>query len=687
MSGGGSIKLMGAKLRLAFAPLEGFAKPLRILLASSAYGDSVLDRALLDEHASKIAPARRVGIIVALIVWTLFSIRDILTGYGPAELEIIQFDKIDWLELGLRLIGITSIFVGLILSISSRYRSYFYSEQLNFVVITILYISLLGMVSNQNFAFDFEADLSGLIVFLFSSICLFRLRLRTVMALSLICLPISLIAFYYDTLASMRMAHIHLGPESAGLIVSSDHFLAPSTYLVAAMAIGVAIAGLLERDGLQAILREQKLSLANAELVSARRDAESKTLALVAAKDQLRVLAERESHRKSMFLADAAHDLSQPMHAVSLLVESARHSIFKEDLGRAKVLIEDVTRAVQVARSSFRAVLEASQLQSGLIKATLSGCDIEQLVAENLGPLEVIAKSNGIGLKLRRPKAGPVAVYTDRALFSRLIANLVSNAIKYADPDKGASRAVVVGIVPLSNRVRIDVIDNGIGIPKQHWKTIFEPFVQISNSERNRDKGLGLGLSIVASLLELLPEHRLDMRSVEGQWTRFSLEVPRYRGLDIHSNTIRRNLNADIKLNTLYVFYVEDDESSRLATTALLSDLGILLDVAASMAQAEVAVFESERRPDLVISDFRLPEGKTAVDVARLFRSRWDDEIPVLVLTGDAMPPSPDLIGGAAVVLRKPTSPQDLLNAIQSLCLTALSDGEDDDAEAEDALA
>jgi CheY-like chemotaxis protein/two-component sensor histidine kinase len=325
--------------------------------------------------------------------------------------------------------------------------------------------------------------------------------------------------------------------------------------------------------------------------------------------------------------------------------------------------------------------LEASQLQSGLVRATLSGCDVEQLLAENLQPLDVIAKSKGIRLKLRRPKAGPVAVYTDRALFSRLVGNLVTNAIKYSDPEKGASRAVMVGIVPLSNRVRIDVIDNGVGIPKQHWKTIFEPFVQISNPERNRDKGLGLGLSIVASLLELLPEHRLDMRSVEGRWTRFSLEVPRYRGAGALSNTRSLSRAAGGKLESLYVFYVEDDESSRVATAALLSDVGILLDVAASVAEVDVALVHSERRPDLVISDFLLTDGKTAVDIARLFRARWDDEVPVLVLTGDATPPSPETIGGAAIVLRKPTAPEDLLNAIQNLCFAALSKAEDGEAD------
>jgi CheY-like chemotaxis protein/two-component sensor histidine kinase len=401
--------------------------------------------------------------------------------------------------------------------------------------------------------------------------------------------------------------------------------------------------------------------------------------------DQLRLLAERESQQKSMFLADAAHDLSQPMHAMSLLIEAARQAILREDLVRAKTLMDEVTRAVHVARSSFTAVLEASQLQSGWVKAALGAYDVEKLVSESLEPLEVIAKTKGVRLKLRRPKAGTVAVDTDPVLFSRLIQNLVSNAIKYSDPRKGDTQTVIVGIVSFAERVRIDVLDNGIGISEQNQTKIFQPFFQLANPERNRDKGLGLGLSIVSAIVDLLPEHRLAVRSVEGQWTRFSLEAPRHRGAIELPRVGLAAAGSDRIFDELYAFYIEDDETSTVATTALLSDAGILLEVAASVAEMEVALRDCERRPDLVISDFRLPEGKTAVDVAQIFRARWDEKIPVLVLTGDTMPPSPELIGGATIVLRKPTAPENILNAIQSLCVTVSAETDHEDTQAEGA--
>ena len=107
-----------------------------------------------------------------------------------------------------------------------------------------------------------------------------------------------------------------------------------------------------------------------------------------------------------------------------------------------------------------------------------------------------------------------------------MIGNLLSNAIKYSDPARPGGAGVILGIVCLPNRLRIDVVDNGVGIAEADWARVFTPFVQLHNDERDREKGVGLGLSIVNAIIPLLGEHRLDMRSREGIGTRFSLELP-----------------------------------------------------------------------------------------------------------------------------------------------------------------
>ena len=210
----------------------------------------------------------------------------------------------------------------------------------------------------------------------------------------------------------------------------------------------------------------------------------------------------------------------------------------------------------------------------------------------------------GVALRHHWRPDCPVLVRSDRHLLGRVVANLVSNAIKYSDPGKDGRCGVVVGIVCLPNRVRVDVVDNGVGIAEPDWGRVFSPFVQLANPERDREKGVGLGLSIVNAIVILLAGHRLDMRSWEGKGTRFSLELP--YGDRQPQPALRAELRQPagvLDLSGLYVFYVEDDGLVRRSTAALLDALGIRYELFASFEALEAALPEIERDPDLLISD------------------------------------------------------------------------------------
>jgi two-component system, sensor histidine kinase len=409
---------------------------------------------------------------------------------------------------------------------------------------------------------------------------------------------------------------------------------------------------------------------ANAALVESRRDLETKSIALVAAKEDLRALAEKQNQNKSKFLADAAHDLSQPVHAVSLLIESARYALERRDRRKSAALMDAAGRAARLTRSSFKAVLEISQLESGLIRPTYSVFDVEELIAEVAAPLRVIAEARGVTVRLRRSQRISPIVRSDRALLGRAIANLLSNAIKYADPAKGDRRAVLVGAISLSQHVRIDVVDNGIGIPSDRRADVFQPFVQLSNPERNREKGLGLGLSIVAATVDLLARHKITMRSVEGRGTRVSLETPRHAGRRGLVTQAQAAAGGSGDLTSLFIWCVEDDEMNREATLALLNELGVLTDQAGSVEQLEHALERTERAPDLVISDYRLPQGRTADDVVAAFSRRWSEPIPVLVLTGEVAASGALIARNRTLFLKKPAAPEAFIAAIHQLCFS-----------------
>jgi CheY-like chemotaxis protein/two-component sensor histidine kinase len=307
-------------------------------------------------------------------------------------------------------------------------------------------------------------------------------------------------------------------------------------------------------------------------------------------------------------------------------------------------------------------VLEISRLESGFVQADYSAFDLAALVEETIAPCLVTAANQGVQVRRRWAGSRPILVRSDRHLLARVIGNLVSNAIKYSDPAKGERQAVIVGIVRFASRVRIDVVDNGLGIPEEQWASVFQPFVQLHNAERDREKGVGLGLSIVNAVIPLLSEHRLDMRSTDGRGTRFSIDVPLAPAGSGEAAIVARPAAAAPDLSGAYVLYVEDDALVRRSTTALLDSYGIRHEAVASYAELERVLPTMERPPDVIITDYRLPGGRTAEDVMKLASATFEEQLPLIVMTGEMVSIGR---GWTGKVLRKPVSPEMLIAEIR----------------------
>ncbi len=645
--------------------IGGFAAVAQVLLPPQSFGTAEVERTFQMEHARLSGPQRRIGILLALLFWMAYSSVDYMN-VGPGSGADTLFPKI----LFLRVLGTVAIVSGAFLASRPRFLEDEYSNRLLLIFAIFLYLLLLGMVAAIDFPYSYVIDCQGLILYLLFVLGLLKIRAKTFLWFITIVFPISVLALYYADVASAEQAEAfsRKATSEALPVFSHYYYISSVIYLASSMIVGYAISCQLERDARAAFHRERELDRSNQTLVEARRDIENKTRALIAAKEELRISAERANREKSKFLADAVHDLSQPTQAVSLLAESARLALARNDLGMASDLIELTGRAAKTARSSFQAVLEISRLESGLIKPNLTAFGVQDLVGEAIAPLRVIAQAKGVKIRVRQPRDVRSMTFSDRDLLLRAVANLASNAIKYSDHEKGERQCVLIGVVPLPNRVLIDVIDNGIGIPESKWGEVFKPFVQLQNPEHNREKGLGLGLSIVHAIFAVLPEHRLDMRSAEGRGTRFSLELPRYIGAPISLAEVGASMAGMVDFASLFVWHVEDDEITRVATKALLTELGILVEQAASFEELERELPFTERRPDLVITDYLLPGGRTAEDVIAIFVRKWDADLPIMILTGEVGAVNAETIGSNTALLKKPASATDIVDAIHRLC-------------------
>lgn len=358
---------------------------------------------------------------------------------------------------------------------------------------------------------------------------------------------------------------------------------------------------------------------------------------------------------KSRFLAAASHDLRQPAHALGLFV--ARLSQLPHDT-RTQALVTGVDASVRGLQQMLDDFFDYSRLDAPSMQVTTSAFPIERVFEQLRIGFSSQAAAKGVRLHLR---ASPVWVQSDPGVLHRVLLNLISNALQYT-----REGSVLVACRPTRNRdvVRIEVWDSGIGIAPEHQESVFSEFFQVENPERDRSKGIGLGLSIVERSCRLL-NHPLTMRSQLGRGTRFSLTVP----VAATRPTPRAPLPADVlaaeELTGLQVLVVEDDLLSGAALEGLLVTWGCKVRLARD-AHLACLLIRQGARPDFIISDYRLPGLHNGIDTVRLLREAVGGNVAACLVSGDM----DDGVKRSAaesglVLLQKPVRPAKLRSVLR----------------------
>ena len=233
--------------------------------------------------------------------------------------------------------------------------------------------------------------------------------------------------------------------------------------------------------------------------------------ALAAAKAE----AEHASAAKSKFLAAASHDLRQPVQSLVLLLSLlARRAGSDPKLAE---LVRAMVSAVGGLNVLLTGILDISRLDAGVVAPDIQPVDVGALIEQTSE--EYRARASKKSLRLRaRPRA--LWASSDPALLQRAMRNLVENALAYT-----RQGGVLIGARIRGERVRIDVVDTGVGVATDQQRRIFEEFYQVQNSARSPEEGLGLGLAIVARIAALLGGE-VQLASRVGRGSRFSLLLP-----------------------------------------------------------------------------------------------------------------------------------------------------------------
>lgn len=302
--------------------------------------------------------------------------------------------------------------------------------------------------------------------------------------------------------------------------------------------------------------------------------------------------------QRARIFAAANHDLRQPMHALAVFIDAL-------EAGRpaAPSSVRHMQGSIEALRGSVDALLDIAQLDRGAMAVHLAPVDLGELFESLQGRFAATAATKGLRLFARPTRA---RVLADAQMLSRLLANLVDNALKYTE--RGC---VLMAARPCTQDGtagwRIEVRDSGIGIAPALREQVFEEFFQVDNPGRDRSRGLGLGLALVASMARTLGT-RIALRSASGQGSTFSL----WLAAAMPQLPVRAP-EALPPCAPARILVLDDEAPVREGMRALLGGWGHEVQVAATPGEA----LALPGRFDLLLSDLRLGEGLSGLAAAR----------------------------------------------------------------------
>lgn len=372
-------------------------------------------------------------------------------------------------------------------------------------------------------------------------------------------------------------------------------------------------------------------------------------------RSRLAAEAEQAANRaKSQFLAQASHDLRQPIHSISLFTACLRDSSLDGEQHR---LVENIDKSLNSVARLFRTILDMYSLDSGKVVAHLEPVPLQGLLRQLIQQNTEAARWAGVEIRLHCPN---LYVHADQGLLTTMLQNLLTNALKYAP-----GQPMLIGCRRRGATLSIEFYDKGRGIAEAHLENIFEEFYRVRQARDSDVEGMGLGLTIVRRLGKLM-NLQVRIRSVEGKGTLAAID-----GLQLASAPAQQAAAPLVKsqapsmLNGLRVCLIEDDNNVLLATATLLKKWGCVVDTHTSLPDVAGDI-------DLVVTDFDLGLEASGADCIAHVRALTARQVPAIIMTGHDVRRVQEAVGDDEIpILSKPVQPAELRSLLVALKLKA----------------
>ena len=376
--------------------------------------------------------------------------------------------------------------------------------------------------------------------------------------------------------------------------------------------------------------------------------------------EEARQQADRANAAKSRFLAAASHDLRQPLQTLALL-QGLLAKVVEGPM--AQQLVARVDETLGAMSGMLNTLLDINQIEAGTVRARVSTFAVGDLLERLRDEFAYHAEAKHLSLRL---VPCSLSIASDPLLLEQMLRNLIANAIKYTAKGK-----ILIGCRRRSGQLSIEIWDSGVGIDTFDLQAIFDEYHQVDNAARERSRGLGLGLSIVKRLGDLLG-HSVQVRSAMGKGSVFAIDVAQqlqHPGGQAH---LPDQSNSTNEHRTGTILIIEDDPEVCELLEALLKADGHHVVTAHDGAAALKFIKAAKTKPDLILSDYNLPGGMNGVETKGKLREHISHYVPVIILTGDVSTSAlRNIADHDCVQFNKPVKPKALAQTIQRLLVVA----------------
>lgn len=361
---------------------------------------------------------------------------------------------------------------------------------------------------------------------------------------------------------------------------------------------------------------------------------------------------------KSKFIAIASHDLRQPMHAVNVYLESLNLDAFAE---AEKKSLTKIKNSITSLNAMFDSLLNVSKLDADVMQVNARVFHLSTLTSTLYDLTQTKARNKGLSLSIDAPD---VFVRGDKLLLQQILSNLILNAIQYTQEG-----SVQVQFSCVSDCLVVRVCDTGCGISAAEQHQIFHEFYRTASSRSLHD-GLGLGLSIVKRLCEMIGAD-IQVHSQEGQGAEFCVTTPFL--VSSHEEEFGQHPSAPMAQNAQRsligkcIAVIEDNPAIAEAYRQTLVTKGAHVVVLSENEGELETQMETIDRIDCILSDYRLQKTTGDVLIQKL-RDSYNSEIPALIVTADTSPSHINFFANLNVqVLHKPITFHAITQAIEKM--------------------